>query len=396
MFNEENVRDLTAALSAQQPFSKNRPINADAIADGCGLLLDYKRQKGANYEAFLASLQALLGISNPTQSDRDSYEFLFSCFYEAIHNILCFYQEASYEIIYGKNRRWFSKLENLLSDGETWVFSLNHDLYFEYLALDLNIPITYGDDHQVTFPISNIDVSRRITLSLARREDMTADHSGFFKNVKGVNLVKLHGGLSELEYKDNTLLCNLRLNKGSSRELADEFKLSNAMTYCGGKKFGGRDRIITNADGEPDVISKSMLTGGRKYSQTSKIKKGEEKLQLFDDVLRHLDELTILGYGFGDEHINFRVSNALLLNPDLRVIIVDPFRSTTPACIGQFDYDLRIKRAACGAAQWMDYSKSGSWNEDQMNGLKENERYRSQIRERVESRAAHLFRFRTR
>jgi len=231
----------------QRPFGKDRPVNATAIGTGCELLLDYKKQKGTNYEAFLAGLQTLQGISSPTQSDRDSYEFLFGYFYEVIHKILCLYQEASYGILYGKNRRWFGKLENLLSDRETWVFSLNHDLYFEYLALDLNIPITYGDDQQIDFPISNLDLSRRITLTFAQRENMTVNHDGFFKNVKGVNLVKLHGGLSELEYRDNTILCNLRLDKRSSRELADEFILSNEMTYYGkGGKLGGRDRTITN------------------------------------------------------------------------------------------------------------------------------------------------------
>jgi hypothetical protein len=129
-----------------------------------------------------------------------------------------------------------------------------------------------------------------------------------------------------------------------------------------------------------------MLTGGRKYSRTSKIKKGEEKLQIFDDVLKHLDELTILGYGFGDEHINFRISNALVLNADLQVIIVDSLPRPTPNCIRQFDYDSRIKSATCSAASWMDYCKSGNWDSDQMNGLKENARYRNEIRNNVQSR----------
>jgi hypothetical protein len=62
-----------------------------------------------------------------------------------------------------------------------------------------------------------------------------------------------------------------------------------------------------------------MLTGGRKYSGTSKIKDGEEKLQILDSILRGLDELTVIGYGFGDEHINFRLSNAMLTCP--RILI---------------------------------------------------------------------------
>jgi hypothetical protein len=134
-----------------------------------------------------------------------------------------------------------------------------------------------------------------------------------------------------------------------------------------------------------------MLTGGKKYSETSKIKEGEEKLKAFDDILTALDELTIIGYGFGDEHINFRISNALLLNQTLRVIVVDPVFRPTPNCIKQFDYDSRIKRAACGAAHWMDYCKSQKWNYEQMNGLKQNEKCRVEVRQRVQSQLEKIF-----
>lgn len=385
LYNEANVNRLALAMSAWQPYGKERPINKNAIINGWGLLLDYKKSKGTNYEAFLADLQNLKGVTNPTQSDRDSHEYLFVYFYDIIHTILSLYQTASYELIYEHNKQWFSKVDNLLSDQETWVFSLNHDLYFEYLALDFHIPITYGDDETITFPISNLDLRRQITLSCMRREKVSVGHGGFYKNVRGVNLVKLHGGLSELEYKDRTLLCNLRLNKPSSHELADEFLLSKEMAYYrGGRKIaGGKDRTITNMAGELDIISQSMLTGGRKYSQTSKIKEGEEKLKLFDDTLKGLDQLTIIGYGFRDEHINFRISNALLLNPGLSVVIVNPNIREIPDCIKQFDYDLRIKRAACGAAHWMDYCQSSKWDAAQIAALKENVRLRSDVRDRV-------------
>lgn len=259
---------------------------------------------------------------------------------------------------------------------------------FEYLALDFGIPITYGDDEKIIFPISNLDLDKRIELSFAERKKMHIDHIGFFKNTKGINLVKLHGGLSELEYKDEPLLCNLKLDKKSSRELVDDFNLLNQMAYYhDGKKMWGesKDRAITNLDGALDIISKSMLTGGKKYSETSKIQEGEEKLKVFDDALKRLDELTIIGYGFGDEHINFRISNALLLNENLRVAIVNPNNGRTPDCIRQFDFGSRIKIASCGAAQWMDYCKSEKWDYEQANGLKENERYRIEIKKRVQN-----------
>jgi hypothetical protein len=376
-------RFQVASTSAHQPYTRERPINKNAIINGLGLLLEYKKSEGTNYEEFLADLQNLKGVTNPTQSDRDSHEYLFVYFYDIIHTILSLYQTASYELIYEHNKQWFSKLDNLLSDQETWVFSLNHDLCFEYLALDFHIPVTYGDDQTITFPISNLDMRRQITFSCMQREKVSVDHGGFFKDVRGVNLVKLHGGLSELEYKDRALLCNLQLNKHSSRELSDEFIRSKKMAYYrGGRNIAGKDRSITNMAGEHDLISQSMLTGGRKYSHTSKIKEGEEKLKLFDDALKGLDQLTIIGYGFGDDHINFRISNALLLNANLSVVIVDPRIRETPACIKQFDYDLRVKTASCGAAHWMDYCRSGKWDVAQMSALKRNLRFRSEIRER--------------
>jgi hypothetical protein len=392
LFDERKIRNLAALLSAQSPYTPDRPINQNAITAGLNLLIDYKKNNGSNYEALLAGLQTQSGLINPSQSDRDSYHFLFVTFYGIIHDILSLYQHASYEIIYAKNREWFGKMNNLLSEHETWMFTLNHDLYAECLALDFGIPITYGSDQKIIFPVSNLDLTRRIEFTFIEQKRIHTNDAPFFRNARGINLVKLHGGLSELEYKDQALLCNLRLDKASSQEFIDDFRLSSEMAYYhqGKRLGGGKDRTITNLTGALDIISASMLAGGKKYSETSKIKKGEEKLRLFDDVLRRLDELTIIGYGFRDEHINFRLSNALLLNDKLRVVIVDPVFGETPHCIKQFDYGLRIKRAACGAVQWLEYCKGEKWNYEQMNGLKENEKYRVEVRERVQSQLSRM------
>jgi hypothetical protein len=146
----------------------------------------------------------------------------------------------------------------------------------------------------------------------------------------------------------------------------------------------GQDRAISDVNGQFDIISKSMLTGGRKYSATSKVKEGEEKLQIMDGVLSALDELTIIGYGFGDEHINFRLSNAMLFNPKLKIMIVDPYRTDIPQCLRQFDYDGRLPRASASAAQWMEYRETGVWNTTQIKTLKDNEHLRAEIKNRVE------------
>ncbi|MGD0443481.1 MAG: hypothetical protein ABSA39_06050 [Edaphobacter sp.] len=379
---------MAKAMSLRQPYSKDRPIDPKAIMAGWDSLLAYKKGGGKNYEAFLAELQHKAHLGSPTQPERDSYHSLFDYFYRVIHTILDLYQEVSYTVLYDKNRECFSALKTFLSDEETWVLSLNHDLNFEFLALDFGIPITYGDDHELEFPVSNVELSKRIQFTYTERKGWGIHHPGFLNGKSGFNLIKLHGGLSEFTYQDGTLLCNLRLDKPSSLELAQNLLLYRRMAFYenGEPVLMGQDRAISDLSGKFDIISKSMLTGGRKYSGTSKVKEGEEKLQILDGALSGLDELTIIGYGFGDEHINFRLSNAMLLNPKLRIMIVDPYLSDIPLCLRQFDFDSRVRRASCGAAQWVEYRDTGAWSQVQMKTLKENEHLRTEVRKIVEAR----------
>jgi hypothetical protein len=292
--------------------------------------------------------------------------------------------------VYPRNVEWFGKLRNLLADEETWVFNLNHDLCFEYLALDLGIPISYGDVGEVTFPVNNLDLKQVIPFGCIEQSQYKAESGGFFHGTFGINMIKLHGGLSELEYQDKTILCNLKLDKRSSRELAADFSAFSEMGYFlnGERLPDGKDRWITDSAGELHVASKSMLTGGRKYGDTLKAQAGEEKIALFDTLLKELDELTIIGYGFGDGHINFRLSNAMSLNDRLHLRIVDPRFQRVPECVRHFNYDGRVRQAFCSAAPWMSYSESEKWDTRQIQALKENEKYRAEARRCVQGRIA--------
>lgn len=383
IFNTKNARQFADVLASKEPFGKDRPINRTAIHEGMHLLLAYKQEDGRNYEEFLARLEALPW---KTQSDQDSRHYLFSIFYDLLYKILVAYQNESYDTMYELNSRWFSKLANLLSSEETWAFTLNHDLYFECLAIDLGIPVTYGDVDEIAFPISNLKPNNKIRLSCMQRELFCTDGRGWFAGTNGINLVRLHGGFCELEYKDKVVICNPSLQRKRSSELISEFRKIESMGYYvrGEKVPSGRDRVITGPDGTLDVIHRGVLAGGNKYSKTTNFKKGEEKLKLFSDVLKGLDELTIIGYGFGDVHVNYRISNAMVLNEGLKIRIIDPVQRRWPEFLRQFDYDLRIRGAYCGAAQWMAYVGEEKWDEAQMKGLKENERLRSEVRHKVE------------
>lgn len=388
MFNKANTTSLGGAMSRHKPYGDDRPINSKAIEEVFSLLLQYKKDKGKNYEEFLTKIQegAERHTANHSQSDRDSYHFVFAVLYDMIHMILSLYQAIAYEVLYAKNAQWFSKLDNILSDkGETWVVSLNHDLLLECLAIDFGIPITYGATNQRSFPVSNLAMQDCIAFSCIDRSAYNVGSPGFICGQRGINLVKLHGSLTEHEYKDRKEILNPTLERKSSRELIGDFhKIQNmAFFYQGRPVPSGRERVITDPDGELDIMSKAILTGGRKYSTIAKMQKGEEKLAIFDDILRQADQLTIIGYGFGDRHVNFRIQNAMARRDELIVHIVDPQLTKLPDCLNPFDYDSRVTRAQCGAAHWLDYCRTRQWNIEQMNGLKENVALRDIIRQRV-------------
>ncbi|HXU92658.1 MAG TPA: hypothetical protein VFP33_03280 [Gallionella sp.] len=388
MFNKENTTSLAATMSRHKPYGDDRPINIKAIKEVFSLLLQYKKDKGTNYEEFLTKIQegAERHTAGHSQSDRDSYHFVFAVLYDMIHTILSLYQAIAYEVLYSKNAQWFSRLDNILSNkGETWVISLNHDLFLECLAIDFGIPITYGAMNQRSFPVSNFAMQDCITFSCINRSNYDVGSPGFIQGQRGINLIKLHGSLTEHEYKDREEILNPTLERESSRELIGDFHKIQNMTYFyqGRPVPSGRERVITGPDGDLDIMSKAILTGGRKYSTVAKIQKGEEKLAIFDDILRQVDQLTIMGYGFGDRHVNFRIQNAMARRDELIVHVIDPQPMKLPDCLNPFNYDSRVVRAQCGAAQWLDYCRATQWNIEQMNGLNENIALRDVIKQRV-------------
>lgn len=386
LFTKRSVETFCNVLSLNNPYGNERPINKTALKEALVMLLDYKENNGNNYEEILSNIQDLRNNHEKTLSDKDSYSYVFSIMYDIIWQILYLYQVKSYELIYEKNKEFYRKIEDLFGEEECWIFSLNHDLYVELLALDFKIPISYGDTDSIIFPLNNIDKNTKINFSYTLNDNFFKEKMNFHKKDKSINLVKLHGGLGEFEYKDKKLQCNLSLdNRKSSFELINDFKNYNNMAYYhnGVKVPSGKDRIVTNSLGELDIIVKSMLTGGNKYSKTSNEKKGEEKLKIFSDILTEIDELTVIGYGFGDNHINFRLSNAMVLNPNLSISIIEPMHFNTPEVLNQFDYDNRIKKAICTATQWFNYYKEKTWNQDLNKSIIENNELRNKIKSEV-------------
>jgi hypothetical protein len=385
IFEEKSALNFAKKISQNNPFGNDRPINEYAITEGIKLILKYKKEGGSNYEFLISEIDNLRGRN---QSDRDSYYYLSSYLYGMIHDILRYYQIESYLNFYSRNYSFYSKITNLFSDeGETWIFTLNHDLYAECLAIDLKIPISYGDDKTKLKSLQTKNGDKINFTTQDRNHLITKEN--FIINKTGINLVKLHGGLNEFGYEDTSILLNQSLIKNTSSELIKEFQLIQNLEDSNKVTGVGKDVIVLGNNQKIDILTRSMLTGGNKYSKTNKKKVGEEKLQVFDEILRDVDELTIIGYGFNDFHINFRISNAMLLNERLKVRIVDPFYEdkSLKEMFHQFNYDKRVLGARCATPDWLNYVKEGKWYSPEMHQKRNsnNNKFRTEIHERAKT-----------
>jgi hypothetical protein len=385
-FDWRSTRALGATLAAQDPYGEGRPINAKAIHEALDLVRAARRRNQANYEETLAQIQQLGDRPGKNQSDRDSYHYVFGFLYELVHAILYEYQLDAHATLYKLNRAHFSPITNILSnEAPTWVFSLNHDIFLESLAIDHKIPLSDGANGSIAFPVSNQAPTDTINFMTSKREDLSVQAPGWLTNGLGINLVRLHGGLAELEYKDGSLICNPSLHVTSSDELIQLVRRIESMSYfhMGNRVTSGKHRVVTGPDGTLDIMARAMRTGGKKYSKTSKPKVGEERIKMFADMLDDTSELLIIGYGFGDVHVNNRISNALARNPQLTVRSIRPKGERCPQFLEQFDYDQRVGAAYCRAAEWMHYVPTQTWNDDLSIQLRENERIRNEIKSRV-------------
>jgi hypothetical protein len=328
----------------------------------------------SNYEGFLKEIQDRHNELGIKQDFKDSLHYIFGKLLDTIFQMFWMYHANNFHI-YLANKKFYQSFSNLLSNNdELWIISLNHDLLVEFLCFDNNIPMSFGSLGHITFPESNDNFNNIITFMQIPRNDIKIDKLGFIRGKRGVNLIKLHGAINEFMYGDNKYILHIQpdINETPISYLNRTNKVLNEMSYSvnGIPPYVVGELVVCSMKGEANFLSKSLLIGGYKYSETFDPKPGEEKIRLMEEVLSYVDELTIIGYGFGDKHVNDRLYNAMLLNQKLSIWIIDPYRTKIPDALKPFDYGMRVRRAMCGASEWMTYIEKGEWDMAQSEDLK--------------------------
>lgn len=350
-FNNNAVEKLINNLRKTEPYGKSIKLSSEAFDDIMRVFIENDSKN--NYEHFIGKIENL-EKQKPSNNYLHTVSFFKSILYDRIYDYFVKYQLCSYPI-YSIMKSAYSDFCNLISQTEeTWVLSLNHDLMIEFLCLDYGIPLSVGYNEIQTFPLDNEkNKNKIISFNKLNRDEFDINKMQFFKKTSGVNLIKLHGGINELsigdngnfEYGKNLLFADLTEFKSSCAYEIYVQQINNHMRhYINGKYLpAGKEIVVSNFDGEMEFLRKSILTGGNKFSKKLVEAQGTSMYPL-KQVLNKVDELIIIGYSFCDVHINERIDEAMILNPNLVLKVSTLNNIELPRCIDRHDVNGRIKK----------------------------------------------------
>ena len=373
-FSPFTMLRLINLLKRNEPYGKERPIDKNTL-DDIGILYSQYRKNKINYEKMILELETLKDHNNTNISISDTYHYYIGVVQYLLSQILWEHQEKKYDI-FQEYQYLYNDLSDFLSDEEeVYVFTLNHDICFEMLCLDMGLPFSFGTDKSREYYRTNLNQHEKVYFTYMERENLLSKKYSFVNCKSYFNLIKLHGAFNEFSFEDNKKIAYIdHKNCKTSGEYLECVRIAwnDTHYFMNGQDIKLTEFIpVTDNNGEFQIVGRSVMIGGKKYSITINPKTGDDKLQLFDKILDETDELTIIGYGFADRHINTRIYNSMVRNENLKIKRIDPNNFKTPELFEPLDYDLRFTGAMCTAVQWLHYRRTQNWDYDCLNKSKD-------------------------
>ena len=213
------------------------------------------------------------------------------------------------------------------------IFSLNHDIVFEEIFDYYKIPYKDGF-YKRENNYNHIAKFKAVTSS-----ELESGHLDFFKpNEHGVNLIKLHGSLDIFAAEDKNLFLKsygessfvgsnyAEIRKVEDRNLEilqrDGVRITNEL-------------CVQDRSGELQFLRRSLLSGAHKFKGQFDQIIPVSLLQFFKQQLNDTEQLAVIGYSFGDEHINDALKQ-WLERKSRTIVVYDPYRSDIPDGFGNF------------------------------------------------------------
>lgn len=364
-FDLQKMTDLINNMRDHLPYGNNRPLCSTTLDKVIEIVKCFYRSDNRNYEKLFADIEQLRGNAVLEQT----VHYFLSVLRSIVNELFLIYQVETYPI-YLLNKEKYQWILDEFTDDELWVLTLNHDVLVEMLCIDYGIPLREGYSEVMEIPASNRELGKMIAFGCISAMEKRIDSLHYFHSSKGINVLKIHGGLNEFLQGDDKTGRKRMLFSMSDIHSSGEY-LSRIEQFIHTPHYYiqeeairvGSEICFSDVDGEMQFMQPSILTGSKKYHQTLSAYPREEKMELFSSALERIDELFIIGYSFGDKHINNRIVHAMHLNNQMRVCIVNPVYKQE-AIFDPFDYGLRVRYCSAPFPVWADHEQTGKWDSD--------------------------------
>jgi hypothetical protein len=347
------VTDVTQMLNTWLTPEKFWHIENAARARGNGYsdeiaeeILSVLARDEMHFEAILGHFQTQVIRSRGDQKAVQVYASLYSWFARVIAEIIWGEPIARLRDLRAVSREYEAGLRFLVDQNRPlWVFSLNYDLVVECLAATLGVTIESGlpgksylirrhsDGRQIgklaTEIISGSQLAETgLVFSTANQVFSSGEHQAIY-------LVKAHGGLDMFTvHEGKDLLKIAPVGPEAADIIANLIYLRNevALTKSSDPNvvFPSNEYLYKDEHGTLQFLRHAFVTGAFKFDPNYYQTFPRRVLDSFEAYIRFISELVIIGYGFGEDHINQVIRRWVEINKDRLITIVNPSRKGKP------------------------------------------------------------------
>lgn len=219
-------------------------------------------------------------------------------------------------------------IKSLLNEGyPLWIFTLNHDLMVECFAGENGIPLRNGFfDEKIVVMNENGSDGNTVSFKSLDINDMEKTGFNFFNKVGdyGINLLKIHGSLDIFGYNDLKSYLSLHVEKPGLDSISKALKAINEIIIPDKFPRVSNEILLKDKTGEIQFLRRSLLSGVFKFKDNSSQIIPSHFLKQFTASVNFCEELIVVGYSFGDIHINEVVKKWLEFTGKRLLRIISP------------------------------------------------------------------------
>nr|WP_202443158.1 hypothetical protein [Dickeya dianthicola] len=298
-------------------FSKNKSIKERFVS--------IISNTDMHYEQMVSELE--IWMLSATGEERETVGGLITQTTECIQLLLLELQEKCLSRMDLTFHDYFGLKKIVSKFGVLDIYSLNHDLIIEELCSFYEIPLKdgfYGDrDH---------GYSHLGSFRVATKNELQQHKLDFFdRNGSGINLVKLHGSLDIFAIEDKEKYLKSVGNSQFGSYISAIGNIERlSLQECHESRFRAVNELVVSDDsGQTQFLRRSLLTGGHKFSEKFEQIAPKELFEEFRSKIQSIRELIVVGYSFGDEHVNVVLANWLNIS-GTKLVICDPYITKIP------------------------------------------------------------------